>query len=71
MKPSIFKSRKFWLTVADALISIASMTITIYLSPENAKYVLAVIAVLQPVVYALINGIVAEDVAYMETEAFK
>jgi hypothetical protein len=67
-KPNIFKSRKFWITVADALISIVTISVTGWLAPDNAKYALAVIASLQPVIYALINGITNEDVAFMNNQ---
>jgi hypothetical protein len=63
MKPNLFKSRKFWIAVVDALISIATMAVALYLSPDNAKFVLGVIASLQPVIYAVINGIATEDAA--------
>ena len=64
---TIFRSRKFWITVSDALISIATMTTTFYLADdiETRGFVLGVIAALQPVIIALINGIAAEDSAAM------
>jgi hypothetical protein len=67
-KPNIFKSRKFWITVADAVVSISTITVTGWLDPENAKYVLAVIAALQPAIYALITGITNEDVAFLKSQ---
>ena len=64
---TIFRSRKFWITVSDALISIATMATTFYLADdiETRGFVLGVIAALQPVIIALINGIAAEDSAAM------
>jgi len=68
MKPNIFKSRKFWIVVSDAIISIATMAITLYLAEdvETRGFVLGVIAALQPVIMALINGIATEDAAAMD-----
>ncbi len=65
----LLNSRKFWIAVADSLISIITMSVTLYLSPDNAKFVLGVIASLQPVIYAVIAGIASEDVAQRQAEA--
>jgi len=64
---TIFRSRKFWITVSDALISIATMATTLYFADdiETRGFVLGVIAALQPVIIALINGIAVEDSAAM------
>jgi len=69
--PNIFKSRKFWIAVVDAVVSIVSMAITISVKPDVAALVLGVLAALQPVLYALINGIATEDAAFMAAEAAK
>lgn len=65
MKPNIFKSRKFWIATLDAVVSIATMAVTLYLAEdiETRGFVLGVIASLQPVLIALISGIATEDAA--------
>ena len=62
---SIFKSRKFWIVVSDAVVSITTMAVTLYLSQdlETRAFVLGIIAALQSVVKALIDGIAEEDSA--------
>lgn len=72
-RPTIFKSRKFWLAASDAMFAIATMVITFILSDkvEIRVLVLGIVATLQPVVIALINGIASEDAAYMTSEATK
>ena len=71
MKPNIFKSRKFLLAISDAAFSIAAMVVTFILSKEIEVrvLVLGVLATLQPVFIALINGIATEDAAYMAADA--
>jgi hypothetical protein len=61
----IFHSRKFWITVSDAVVSILTMAATLYLANDlqTRGFVLGVIAALQPVVISLINGIATEDAA--------
>jgi hypothetical protein len=73
MTPNIFKSRKFWLTVSDALISIAIAGVTLAFANDvvTKGFILGVIASLQPVFIALINGIATEDAAFMAAEASK
>lgn len=63
MKPSLLKSRKFWIMVFDVAVSTATYFITAYASPELAKNILWLIAAWQPVVVALIIGIATEDAA--------
>jgi len=69
--PNIFKSRKFWIAVIDALISIATMATTLYLADdiETRGFILGVIAAVQPVLVAVINGIATEDAAHMAAAA--
>jgi hypothetical protein len=65
MKPNIFKSRKFWIAISDAVFSIATMVITFLMSDktEIRVLVLGILATLQPVIISLINGIATEDAA--------
>lgn len=59
----IFKSRKFWLLVADTVFSVASYLVTAYAAPEMKETVLYLIGAIQPVVIAVIIGIAVEDAA--------
>lgn len=71
MKPSLFKSRKFLIAMSDAAFSIASMVVTFLLTNEIEirVLVLGILATLQPVIIAVINGIAHEDAANMHAEA--
>lgn len=60
----LVRSRKFWLAVLDAFVSTVTVLVTAWLSPENAKLVLTVVGIWQPVFVALIVGIAVEDAAY-------
>jgi len=68
----IFKSRKFWIVVSDAVVSIITMAATLYLANdiETRGFVLGIITALQPVVIALINGIATEDAAEKSNPAY-
>jgi hypothetical protein len=72
-KPSILQSRKFWITVSDAVFSVVTMIVTFLLSDktEIRVLVLGILATLQPVIIALINGIATEDAAVVTAEATK
>jgi hypothetical protein len=72
-QPNIFKSRKFWLAVSDSIFSIVTMVVTFLLSDktEIRVLILGILATLQPVFIALINGIATEDAAFMAAEASK
>jgi hypothetical protein len=63
MKPNILKSRKFWITVADLVVSTAVYFVTKYVAPQTGNDILWLIGVWQPVVIALITGIATEDAA--------
>ena len=63
MKPNIFKSRKFWITVTDLVVSTAAYFITKYVAPQTGNDILWLIGAWQPVVIALITGIAVEDAA--------
>lgn len=60
---SIFKSRKFWLMVADVVISTATYLVTAYVNPDLATRIIWLIGAWQPVVIAVIAGIAVEDAA--------
>ncbi|HAQ02988.1 TPA: hypothetical protein DCQ22_03805 [Candidatus Nomurabacteria bacterium] len=65
MKPNLFRSRKFWIAVSDAIFSIVTMLLTFLLSDQTEirVLVLGVLATLQPIFIAVINGIATEDAA--------
>jgi hypothetical protein len=63
MKPNIFKSRKFWITVTDLVVSTVAYFVTKYVAPQTGNDVLWLIGAWQPVVIALITGIAVEDAA--------
>jgi hypothetical protein len=69
----IFKSRKFWITVVDAVVSIATVGVTLAFAKdlETRAFVLGVITALQPVVISLINGIATEDAALTAANAVR
>ncbi len=59
----LFQSRKFLLALVDAVISIAALVLTRFLSPGDVEFVLKIVAVLQPVIVLVIYGIAKEDAA--------
>ena len=59
---SLLRSRKFLLLVADAVVSTALMTVG-HLQPDLQPLVEQVIAIIQPVIIAVIVGITLEDSA--------
>ena len=58
---SLLKSRKFWLTILDLVVSFAGYFVTKYVAPDYAKDVLFVIAGIQPVFVTIIAAIAYED----------
>lgn len=62
---SIWKSRKFWLAVADVLFSTAVYFVTQYAAPEVGKDILWLIGTYQPVVIALITSYTVQNVEAM------
>jgi hypothetical protein len=59
----LFKSRKFLLALLDAVISIVTLVLTTYLSPQSLDLAIKIIAILQPVIVMVIYGIATEDAA--------
>ena len=62
-KPSIWKSRKFWIAVVDCIISLVGIWAAFLLIPDQAVLVVASFAALQLPVIALINSIAQQNVA--------
>ena len=67
-KSNIFKSRKFWLMILDAVISTATYLVTAFADPAIAEKVIWIILAWQPVVVAVIIGIAMEDVAALNNQ---
>lgn len=72
MNPNPFQlmlhSRKFWITMTDALVSTILLLATRYLSPADLDFVKQIVVIYQPVVIVLIGSIAYEDKAYMENQ---
>ncbi len=66
MKPNIFKSRKFWIALVDAVVSLAGLWVGFLLVPERAELVVATIAIIQLPVLVLINSIAQQNVAALQ-----
>ncbi len=66
MKPNIFKSRKFWIAIADAVVSLIGLWVGVLLIPERAELVVATIALIQVPVAVLINSIAQQNVAALQ-----
>ena len=60
---SLLKSRKFWITVFDVVVSTITFFGSKYLAPDVAETILWLIAAWQPVIIMLIAGIAIEDAA--------
>lgn len=75
MNPNPFSlmlhSRKFWITITDAVVSTILLFATRYLSPADLDFVKQIVVIYQPVVIVLIGSIAYEDKAYMENSTPK
>ena len=60
---SLLKSRKFWIMIANTVVSSATYFVTKYAAPEIGNDVLWLIGSWQPAIIALITGIAIEDSA--------
>jgi hypothetical protein len=69
-KTPLYRSRKFWLMVADVAISTAVYFVTNFMSPEIGKTVLWLIGSWQPVIVAVIYGLVQEDGAISDAKLY-
>ena len=59
----MWHSRKFRILVFDTAISSAVFGVTLFLAPEYAEKVLQFIGIMQPLLFAVVVGIAAEDAA--------
>jgi len=70
MEPvTIWKSRKFWLTVVDLVVSLSTYFVAKYVDPNSAKDILFLLAACQPVVIALIASYTIQNVAGIRAKA--
>ena len=67
----LIHSSKFWAAVLDAFAATLAIVLTWFLAPEKVAEMLALVAIWQPVVLAVIVGNWKEDVAKYEAEATK
>lgn len=65
-QPPILKSRKFWIMVADLVVSVTTYFVAKYVSPDTAKDVLFLLASCQPVIIAVIASMTVQNVAAMK-----
>ena len=67
MKPNIWKSRKFWLSMLNAVIALIGLYTAAFLAPEYAELVVATTAIIAIPLTAVIVGIAMEDSAAMKS----
>lgn len=58
----MLKSKEFWIAVVDAVVSLTTYFVTKYAAPGIAEDVSQVILIVQPLVLAIIGGMLAERV---------
>jgi hypothetical protein len=66
---SLMHSRKFWLAVLDAVVTIAVMWVGYLAAPDQVELIVATILAIQAPFVVLINSIKAEDVAKIKAGA--
>jgi hypothetical protein len=69
MTTPILKSSKFWIAFLDATIATVTMTVTLCVSPENAGFVLGIVAAYQPVLILLIHGLTVEEMTRIKADS--
>ena len=57
----LWKSRKFWLLILDAVVSTLTLVLTKVLSPADLDFALKLIAIYQPAFVFLIGSIAYEN----------
>lgn len=68
-KPSIWKSRKFWILIFDVIVSLIVTLSGWYLAPAVQDRIVTLIGILQAPVLFLIGAIAYEDAASMHAES--
>ena len=63
---SLRHSRKFWLAVIDAVVTIAVLWAGVLVAPDQVELVVATILAIQAPFAVLINGIAKEDAAALQ-----
>ena len=69
--PSIWQSRKFWLTVADLVVSVSTYFVTKYVNPDLSRDILFLLVAMQPVVIILIASYTYQNTVAMKVRAAK
>jgi hypothetical protein len=64
-KPSIWKSRKFWIMVWDTIVSLVLSIVVPYFVPSAKDMIVLLIGILQAPVLFVIGAIAYEDAAAM------
>jgi len=59
----LLKSRKFWITVCDVVVSTVTYLVTKHVAPAIGEDIIWLIGTWQPIIIALIVGIAVEDAA--------
>ena len=57
----LFRSRKFWLLILDAVVSSVTLVLNKVLSPADMDFALKLIAIYQPIFVFLIGSIAYEN----------
>ena len=57
----LFRSRKFWLLILDAVVSSVTLVLNKVLSPADMDFALKLIAIYQPIFIFLISSIAYEN----------
>jgi len=66
----MWQSRKFRILVFDTVISAVTFGVTLFLAPDYADKVLQFIGIMQPLLFAVVVGIAAEDAALKRSGSF-
>ena len=65
----LFQSRKFWLMVADVVVSLTTYFVGKYMNPAAAQDLLFLIGAVQPVVISVIVSITVQNIEGIKAEA--
>ena len=66
----LMASSKFWIAVMDAFAATLAIVLTWFLAPDKVEQALALVAIWQPVIIAVIVGNWKEDVAKYEARGW-
>jgi len=69
MKVPLLKSRRFWTTVLDSVLAIATVIVAYEADEATQKLLLSIFAALQPVFLVLIAAFTVDDVVEIQSRA--